>query len=276
MRDIFSANYTRMASPWVHPNLTGGALALLLPLAFFYGLAQQGWRRLLGMAVALLGAAGLLFSISRGAIVSLALVLLWLSWRRAPHAGRIIGLAAALGLALVLFYPPLQERLATTFSASNASTEVRMDEYRRFPDAVRAYPLGLGFKVDPPPPDSGLLGISNLWLNFVYKLGAPGMLLFVAVTIAWWREGAAARPVVGAGPGARGLARHLVRFAGGAADWFFDHYYSFTMVLIGLFWLLMGINLQAARRLAGRGDPLLLDGVAPSGPITVDPKATPR
>ena len=48
------------------------------------------------------------------------------------------------------------------------------------------------------------------------------------------------------------------------------------MVLIGLFWLLMGINLQAARRLAGRGDPLLLDGVAPSGPITVDPKATPR
>ena len=146
VRDIFSANYTRMASPWVHPNLTGGALALLLPLAFFYGLAQQGWRRVLGMAVALLGAAGLLFSISRGAIVSLALVLLWLSWRRAPHAGRIIGLAAALGLALVLFYPPLQERLATTFSASNASTEVRMDEYRRFPDAVRAYPLGLGFR----------------------------------------------------------------------------------------------------------------------------------
>ena len=31
VRDIFSANYTRMASPWVHPNLTGGALALLLP-----------------------------------------------------------------------------------------------------------------------------------------------------------------------------------------------------------------------------------------------------
>ena len=45
--------------------------------------------------------------------------------------------------------------------------------------------------MNPPPPDSGLLGISNLWLNFVYKLGAPGMLLFVAVTIAWWRE---ARP----------------------------------------------------------------------------------
>lgn len=275
VRDIFSANYTRMASPWVHPNLTGGALALFLPLAFFYGLAQRGWRRLLGLAVALLGAAGLLFSISRGAIVSLALVLLWLSWRRAPHAGRIIGLAVALGLALVLFYPPLQERLATTFSARNASTEVRMDEYRRFPDAVRAYPLGLGFKVDPPPPDSGLLGISNLWLNFVYKLGVPGMLLFVAVTVAWWREARPRGPLSALDPERAIWLGTLSGLLAALLTGLFDHYYSFTMVLIGLFWLLMGVNLQAARRLAGRGDPLLTPA-APAGSAPLDPKAKPR
>lgn len=258
VKDIFSANFTRMASPWVHPNLTGGALVLFLPLAYFYALAERGWRRLLGGAVVLLGTAGLLFSISRGAIVSLALVLLWLSWLRAPHAGRIIGLAAALGVALVLFYPPLQERLSTIFSASNASTEVRIDEYRHFPEAMRRYPLGIGFKVEPPPPNTGLLGISNLWLNYIYKTGIPGMLLFAAVTSAWWRE---TRPRSRLDRLSRERALWLGSGAGVLAallTGFFDHYYSFTMVLVGLFWLMASLNLQAARRLAARGDPMLV------------------
>jgi hypothetical protein len=30
---------------------------------------------------------------------------------------------------------------------------------------------------------------------------------------------------------------------------FFDHYFSFTTVLIALFWLLLGLNLHEARRL---------------------------
>lgn len=259
VKDIFSANFSRMASPWVHPNLTGGVLVLFLPLAFFYALVQQGWRRLLGFSVVGLGAAGLLFSSSRGAIVSLVLVLLWLTSYRVPYAGRVIGVALALGVGLVLFYPPLQARLATTFSSSNASTEIRMDEYRRFPEAMARYPLGIGFKVDPPPPKTNLLGISNLWLNFIYKLGIPGMLLFIAVTLAWWRE---CRPHaklsemspergIWIGSGAGLLAALLTGL--------FDHYYSFTMVLIALFWLMMAINLQSARSLRQSQDPLLGD-----------------
>lgn len=259
VKDIFSANFNRMASPWVHPNLTGGVLVLFLPLAFFYARVQCGWRCVLAWTVAILGAAGLLFSISRGAIVSLALVLTWLTWLRVPAAGRIIGTAMVLGVALVLFYPPLQERLATTFSSANASTEIRMDEYRRFPEAMLRYPLGIGFKTEPPPPNTGLLGISNLWLNFIYKIGIPGMLLFIAVTMAWWRE---ARP--------HGWLKQL---NGESAIWIgctagllsalltglFDHYYSFTMVLISLFWMMMGLSLQSARKLAATGDPVLLN-----------------
>ncbi|MGU2430516.1 acyltransferase family protein [Pseudomonas aeruginosa] len=41
---------SRMGSPWMHPNATGGIMALLLPLAFCYGVANQGWRRGLGLA----------------------------------------------------------------------------------------------------------------------------------------------------------------------------------------------------------------------------------
>ena len=46
----------------------------------------------------------------------------------------------------------------------------------------------LGFKTDTPATGNGVFGISNLWLNYWYKLGLPGMLLFIGVTLAWWRE----------------------------------------------------------------------------------------
>lgn len=247
IRDIFSANFQRMASPWVHPNLTGGILALMVPLALLYGWTRSGWRRALGLSVAVLGVAGLLFSISRGAIVSLVLVLFWLSYKRVPYSGRIIGLGAAFGAALVMFYPPLQERLLSIFSSSNASTEIRFEEYAMFPEAMARYPLGIGFKVDPPVPGSGLLGISNLWLNFIYKIGIPGMALFVMVTALWWRT---VRP--------NGKVPHITK---DNAVWLgslsgvlaalltgiFDHYYSFTFVIIALFWLLAGLALQQAR-----------------------------
>lgn len=245
--DIFSANYQRMASPWVHPNLTGGVLALFVPLALLYGWTRSGWRRLLGLSVAVLGCAGLLFSISRGAIVSLALVLLWLTYKRTPYSGRILGLGVAFGAALVLFYPPLQERLLSMFSTSNASTEIRFMEYEMFPEAMARYPLGIGFKVDPPVPGSGLLGISNLWLNFIYKIGIPGMLLFIAVTVLWWRE---VRPSGAVRRIDADNAIWLGSMAGVMAailTGLFDHYYSFTYVLIALFWLLMGLSLQVVR-----------------------------
>ncbi len=150
---------------------------------------------------------------------------------------------------LVLSYPPLQERLATIFSPQNASTEVRFDEYRMFPKAVARYPLGIGFKVDPPVPGTDLLGISNLWLNFMYKVGLGGMLLFIAVTWRWWRE---ARPEKGPIRLTRDNAIWLGSTGGILAalvSGLFDHYFSFAVVMIGLFWLLVGINLLEARRL---------------------------
>lgn len=248
----FNALSSRMGSPWMHPNATGGIMALLLPLAFCFGLANQGWRRLLGLSVAVLGGAALLLCSSRGAMVSLTLVLIWMSLRKVPYTGRLLLLGAGLAIALVMSYPPLQERLATIFSPQNASTEVRFDEYRMFPKAVAAYPLGIGFKVDPPVPGTNLLGISNLWLNFVYKTGLGSMLLFIAVTWHWWRE---ARPE----PGPIRLTRDNAIWLGSCAgvmaalvSGLFDHYFSFALVMIALFWLMLGLNLLEARRLFGR------------------------
>lgn len=240
---------SRMGSPWTHPNAIGGIMALLLPLAFCFGMTEQGWKRALGLGVACLGAAALLLASSRGAMVSLALVLMWMATRRVPYTGRLLMIGAALTVALVIAYPPLQERLATIFSSNNASTEVRFDEYRMFPQAVAAYPLGIGFKVDPPVPGTQLLGISNLWLNYIYKIGLVGMLFFVAVTVRWWRE---ARPEKGPIRLTKDNALWLGTTGGilsALVSGLFDHYFSFAVVMVALFWLMVGINVLEARRL---------------------------
>lgn len=246
VEDIFSANYTRMASPWVHPNLTGGILALTIPVALMYGWTRSGWAKALGLSVAVLGCAGLLFSISRGAIVALALVLLWLAHKRTPFSLRLIIYAILLGVALVAFYPPLQERLISMFMVSNASTAIRFDEYRMFPQAMLAYPLGIGFAVDPPVPGSGLLGISNLWLNVIYKIGVPGLILFVLLTWQWWK---AVRPLASQLRVTYDNAVWLGSVTGVLAallTGLFDHYYSFTTVIIALFWLFAALAMQTA------------------------------
>ncbi len=247
LEDAFSAGISRLSTPWLHPNSTGGALTLIVPLALFYGLPRRGWRLALGISVALLGSMGLLLSGSRGALLSLVVVLILMAIRRVPYAGKILLSGIAFGVMLVVLYPPLQERLATMFLSSNASTGIRFQEYAMFPEAMARYPLGIGFKVDPPVPGSGLMGISNLWLNFIYKLGLPGMLLFIAVTVYWWRE---VKPYLGATRVTEKNSLWLGTSCGllsALLTGLFDHYFSLTYVLIALFWLFMGISLQQVR-----------------------------
>lgn len=250
---------SRMGTPWTHPNIAGGAMAMLLPLAFCIGMTREGVVRHLGLVVAVLALAGLLFTGSRGALVSLALVMCWMARNRIPYVGRMLMAGAIFGALLLMFYPPLQDRFIGLFSSNDASTAIRFEEYSHFTDAMKMFPLGIGFKVDPPVPGTGLWGISNLWLNYIYKLGLVGALVFIGVTVVWWRE-------------AR-LPAHLVTLNRETALWlgtragvlaallsgFFDHYFSFTTVLVALFWLLLGLNLYEARRLQANAHALASD-----------------
>jgi hypothetical protein len=234
-------------------------MAMLLPLAFCIAVARQGAVRTLGVAVAVLAAAGLLFTGSRGALISLLAVMCWMARKRVPYVGRMLMAGVFLGALLMMFYPPLQERLLGLFSSHDASTAVRFDEYSHFPDAMKMFPLGIGFKVDPPVPGTGLWGISNLWLNYIYKLGVPGMVLFIGVTVSWWKEARLAGNAVTLTPdtalwlGTRGGVMAAL------LSGFFDHYFSFTTVLIALFWLLLGLNLHEARRLQKKAQRALSD-----------------
>jgi len=240
---------SRMGSPWMHPNVAGGALAMLVPLAFCFGITRTGSSRKLGLAVAALGAIGLLLTGSRGALISLVAVMLWMTRRRIPHLGRMLMGGIAAGLVLVMLSPPLQERLMGLFSDDDTSTAIRFLEYTHFPEAMATFPFGIGFKTDPPVPGYTDFGISNLWLNFIYKMGLPGMLLFIAVTVSWWKE---VRPAPGRIVLTPDNAISLGCITGVLAALFsgiFDHYFSFTNVLVALFWMLVGISLHESRRL---------------------------
>ncbi len=239
---------SRMGSPWMHPNATGGIMALLLPLAFCYGVANQGWRRGLGLAVAVLGAAAILLASSAGRCSSLAVVLFWMSLRKVPTPAA----CCCSGSAWWWSWCSATRRCRNAWRPSSrrrtpvprcASTNTGCSQGRR--------PLSAGnrLQVDPPVPGTDLLGISNLWLNFMYKVGLGGMLLFIAVTWRWWRE---ARPEKGPIRLTRDNAIWLGSTGGILAalvSGLFDHYFSFAVVMIGLFWLLVGINLLEARRL---------------------------
>ncbi|MFK7698959.1 O-antigen ligase family protein [Pseudomonas caspiana] len=239
----------RMGTPWMHPNVAGGAMALIVPLGFCIGMTRSGWPKSLGFAVAILGSIGLLLTGSRGALVSLALVMMWMARKRVPFIGRVLMGGAVAGALLLMFYPPLQERIFTLFTNDDTSIAIRFLEYSHFPDAMAKFPMGIGFKIDPPVPGATLFGISNLWLNFIYKTGIPGMLLFIAVTASWWRE---TRPEEGFITLTHDNAIWLGTTTGLLAaltSGLFDHYFSFTSVLIAVFWLMLGINLHEAKRL---------------------------
>ncbi|KFE53592.1 O-antigen ligase family protein [Pseudomonas syringae] len=239
----------RMGSPWMHPNVAGGAMALVVPLAFCIGMTRTGWVKRLGFAVAILGSLGLLLTGSRGALVSLVLVMMWMARKRVPFIGRVLMGGLIAGSLLLMFYPPLQERLFTLFTNDDTSTAIRFLEYSHFPDAVAMFPMGIGFKIDPPVPGATLFGISNLWLNFVYKLGLPGMLLFIAVIGSWWRETRPEQGFIGLNHDNAVWLGTTTGVLAALTSGLFDHYFSFTSVLIALFWLMLGINLHEAIRL---------------------------
>lgn len=88
-----------------------------------------------------------------------------------------------------------------------------------------------------------------LWFLPHFWVAIISMLLFIAVTWRWWRE---SRPELGPIRLTKDNAIWLGSTAGilsALVSGFFDHYFSFALVMIALFWLMVGINVLEARRL---------------------------
>ena len=252
----------RISSPWIHANMLGGFLTLILPPSMIYFLkAREPWRMIMLVFLSL-ALVALLLSISRAAILGLGFVALYFIRWRVPLAvpATVLGLVCV--VLIVIFYPPVQERFTALLSKERtpsgfvmSSGQTRLEEYKAFPRAVAQFPFGVGFATDPTAIVEhypGLRQISNLWLNYWYKLGLPGMLLFLWVSLRWWRE--AKPPQRFAGNSNPALRLYQVGLVGGLIGTFvigfLDHYFSFQWVLVAMFWMFIGLSLIPPRDIA--------------------------
>lgn len=118
---------TRVAGIFSNPNLLGGFLALILPLALFSGLGAEGPRRVAGFALTALLAAGLGATYSRSswlaALVGAAVLGLLLRPERRRQLGPRLAVAA---LAALLAAPGAVDRAASTVQAGSFGIQQRL------------------------------------------------------------------------------------------------------------------------------------------------------
>jgi len=136
--------------PWGRSNYLAGIVILALPATLgLLGAAQRPPARLGWGALALLQAAGLAVSASKGAILALVigLAVAWGADRRAPRVARVAVLAILAAGALVFAAGPLQEvmRYRLQARALDYSAGERMDLYRLAWQQFLEHPLlGIG------------------------------------------------------------------------------------------------------------------------------------
>jgi hypothetical protein len=247
----------RISSPWVHPNMLGGFLTLILPITILFAIKAQEPLRMALLIFITLALAVLFLSISRAAMIGLGVVsLCFIRWRVPFAIPAAIGAVAMLAV-IAIFYPPVQDRIMNLFDKERtpsgfvmSSTDTRIEEYKKFPLAVAEFPYGIGFATDPTSIVEhypNLRQISNLWLNYWYKIGLPGLLIFIWITIRWWKEVS-----ISSSDGEFNTIRlYQTGLVGGLIGTFtiglFDHYFSFQWVLVALFWMFLGLSLIPAR-----------------------------
>lgn len=203
--------FPRLVSNDVHPNVMGGALVLLLPLAL--GLLLFGWRSQSRRerTALLLAAAGMLVVLvltkSRGAWMGMAAALALLVVLRWRWGWLVIGLGAGGFAAWIagLGWGPLLEML--TANEAIRGLDGRMEIWSRGLYLVRDFPftgVGMGsygplvdrlypFFLEPP---GSIPHAHNLFLQVAVDLGFPGLLAWLSVLgavvlCAWriWRAG---------------------------------------------------------------------------------------
>jgi putative inorganic carbon (HCO3(-)) transporter len=190
----------RVAGPIGEANDFAYLLAVVLPL-LAYLLATERARRPLWGACLVVVASGLLGTLSRGALVGLAALAVWgLVTRRVPVKGLLQGvllLAGVLALALTLWGPLIDERLAMKERVADANVASRQALWSAAVHMSADHPLvGVGpgqfgprsadYLVDDP------LGITtpvahNSFLEVLAENGVLALLAFVAMVGTTWR-----------------------------------------------------------------------------------------
>ncbi len=215
----------RATGTWIDPNAYGGYLlvigALTLPQLFS---DKPLLPRALVAGCMVLIAVALVLSVSRGAMLGLAMVAVLMGLLRYR---RLLAMMALVVL-LMLILPQTRELIAhfaAGFAGSDLATQMRFGEYKDALELIERYPvLGVGFIGTP---DVDLyIGVSSMYLLIAQQMGLLGLLAFLSVFVALFIGAVRAWPAVRNDPprsaifiGAHGAVLGAL-FTG-----IFDHYF---------------------------------------------------
>ncbi len=208
-----SEGTVRIYSTLGNPNLLGGYLLPILPLAVAALLRWQGWpSRLFALSALGLGTAALVLTYSRGAwmalVVQAAVVLLLLAlgltrswpllWRRLVPLLLLL-LATALLVVLVTQVEPLRVRVMSLVAGrEDSSNNFRINVWLAALDMIQARPwLGIGpgneafNRIYPlfQQPKFNALSAYSIPLELAVEAGIPGLLAGVGLVLTSLREG---------------------------------------------------------------------------------------
>jgi len=240
----------RAVGTWVDPNAYGGFLMMVAALTGVQVLAPQpvtGRRWLVVLAFAILCAA-LVATISRGAVVALAAVVLFVSALRYRWLMALIILGTALLLALP-FTQAYIDHFVQGVTGEDLSTQMRFGEIKDALTLIGRYPvIGVGFAGTP---DKDVyLGVSMLYLKIAGATGLVGLALFLVTIGEVFRYGLVRWRRLNASPGLFNLwLGFTAGIVGALVSGIFDHYY-FNIEFIGaamMFWMYVGLSLAAVR-----------------------------
>jgi putative inorganic carbon (HCO3(-)) transporter len=196
----------RVSGPIGEANDFAYVLASVLPFAVYLTLRDRRLRVLWGLCSAVLVLA-LFGTLSRGALVGVAAVVLWaVATRRTRLGGVVAGtivVAGTLLLAFTLWRPLIDERLAAKGVVAQANVDSRQAYWSaaarmaadhpilgvgpgRFGEEAKNYVLNDPINIDKPV-------VHNSYLEVLAEGGVPTLIAFIALIVGSWRLLARAR-----------------------------------------------------------------------------------
>ncbi len=185
-----------------------GVCAALFPFALFLAWTGNGRRRALGWAAAASCLFGAAFSLSRGAWAAIVIGVAYLVVDGVLSKGRkvaaIVACAAAAAFITAFFYIDYGVNPLTGRAGEGASTSTRANLYRDTLSFLNPKTLAIGYGTERPRTASGAThvglryvpqaGTHSTYLNYLFRLGVPGLLLIALLyLVAWLHARAGAR-----------------------------------------------------------------------------------
>lgn len=245
LRFIASTDTQRAIGTSADPNILGGMLVLVMPLALSQLFGErplfQRWQGVVLLAV--MGLA-MVLTFSRGSWLGLLAAAILMSGLRYRKLMVVLVIAAA-----ALFFLPMGdvssvvlERVQTGMTLEDQASAMRLGEYKDAMRLISMYPwFGVGF--GEAPSIDLYVGASSIYLLMAEEMGLVGVAAFMMIVSALFVRGFKAIPRIASPPLRNIQMGALAGVLGALVAGLFDHHF-FNLDFphtVALFWLMVGL-----------------------------------